>query len=265
MTLFLITTFHHAPSLYITLTLVLIANLREAAGSILATPTVQPQASGTVGVPIGGGYIFTTGVPGCTSTSTTGGSFTYTWGTGTSGNSICGKGWTTGTNRYVPSIAKTLDYTFCLTMFAGPFRTIGYSGTYNPIGNSYLAVYGWTRNPLVEYYVVENFGTYNPSSAAQKKGTVTCSGRTYDVLQTTRYNQPSIDGTQTFQQLWSVAQDAQRNGTVKGVVDMGCHFKAWEALSVTKLGTHNYQLLVVEAYFSSGTATITIANYTVPW
>ena len=80
------------------------------------------------------------------------------------------------------------------------FRTINYSGTYQPNGNSYLSIYGWTRSPLIEYYVVESYGTYNPSSAAQKKGTVTCDGASYDVLQTTRYNAPSIDGTQTFQQ-----------------------------------------------------------------
>ena len=51
-----------------------------------------------------------------------------------------------------------------------------YTGSYQYNGNSYLAVYGWTRSPLIEYYIVENFGSYNPSSGASNKGTVTVDG-----------------------------------------------------------------------------------------
>jgi len=32
-----------------------------------------------------------------------------------------------------------------------PYRVISYSGTYQYNGNSYLAVYGWTRSSLIEY------------------------------------------------------------------------------------------------------------------
>ena len=131
--------------------------------------------------------------------------------------------------------------------------TITYSGTYKPNGNSYLAVYGWTRNPLIEYYVVENFGTYDPSSQATVKGSFTADNSPYKIAQTQRTNQPSIDGTKTFQQYWSVRQNKRSSGSV----NMKAHFDAWAAKGM-KLGTHNYQIVATEGYFSSGEAKITV-------
>ena len=55
------------------------------------------------------------------------GSYSVKWGSG--GNFVGGKGWATGAAR-----------------------NINYKGTYQPNGNSYLTVYGWTTNPLIEYY-----------------------------------------------------------------------------------------------------------------
>ena len=139
--------------------------------------------------------------------------------------------------------------------------TLSYDVEYTPKGNSYMCVYGWTRNPLMEYYIVEGWGDWRPpGDQAEKKGTVTLNGNTYDIAKTMRYNQPSLDGTATFPQYWSIRQKSgsQNNKTnnMKGTISVSKHFDAWSEAGLDMSGTLYEVSLNIEGYRSNGSAKV---------
>ncbi|OUM60014.1 family 11 glycoside hydrolase, partial [Piromyces sp. E2] len=117
---------------------------------------------------------------------------------------------------------------------------------------SYVGIYGWTRNPLVEFYVVDNWlSQWRPGDwvGNKKHGDFIIDGATYTVYENTRTG-PSIDGNATFKQYFSIRQTARDCGTI----DITAHFKQWEKLGMNMGKMHEAKVLGEAGSTGSGTS-----------
>lgn len=121
-------------------------------------------------------------------------------------------------------------------------------------GNSYLTVYGWTKNPTVEYYIIENHGWYNPVTNFSPKGTLEVDDSIYDIGMTTRVLWTPIDGQGVIRTFYSVRRSLRTQGTV----DVGAHFRAWKAANMTLGTSHEWQIMACEGYFTNGSCSVEV-------
>ncbi|KAK0618831.1 endo-beta-1,4-xylanase [Immersiella caudata] len=144
-------------------------------------------------------------------------------------------------------------------------RNITFSGTFNADKNAYLSVYGWTTSPRVEYYVIENWGSYDPTlqfaggaQNGKQGGTMKVDGGGYTLGSTRQVLMTPIGGDNIVTRVYSVrsAEDRRASGTVS----MKAHFDAWKEKLGVNFGKMEFQIVATEGYQSSGAAEIIVKS-----
>jgi endo-1,4-beta-xylanase len=137
-------------------------------------------------------------------------------------------------------------------------QAVTYTGSLNASGGTnLLSLYGWSTNPLVEYYVIDGY-VGSPNYAGTNMGTMTSDGGTYTIIKHQQVNQPSIQGTTTFWQYLAIRNSPRTSGTIT----FPNFVNAW-ASHAMNLGTMNYQIMATEAWGGgSGNSNVTVNHGT---
>ncbi len=148
------------------------------------------------------------------------------------GDFVAGVGWNPGSNR-------TVNFSTNLSA----------SG-----GTSLVSLYGWSTGPLVEFYVMENY-VGSPPTAGTFKGTLNSDGGTFNIYEHQQVNQPSIQGTATFEQYLAIRTSPTRSGTVT----FTNYVNAWASHGMN-LGARTYEIMATESFGGgSGSSSVSIS------
>src|SRR5579859_6696130 len=146
-------------------------------------------------------------------------------------------------NSYSTSWSGVGDFVDGVGWNPGSNQTLSFNASLNANGGTTLiSLYGWSTNPLVEYYVEENYSG-SPNTAGQYMGQMTSDGGTYNIYEHQQVNQPSIQGTATFEQYLAI----RTSPTSSGTITTQNFVNAWASHGM-KLGTLNYQILATESW-----------------
>ncbi len=113
--------------------------------------------------------------------------------------------------------------------------TVDYKYTKNGHGSyGYIGVYGWTVNPQVEYYIVDDwYSQPNENYIGAKFGEITVDGATYTIHAYLRQDEYSKTGKSTFLQIFSVRKTPRQCGHI----DISAHFNKWDELFTGQTAT----------------------------
>jgi endo-1,4-beta-xylanase len=196
-----------------------------------------------------------------TSDGSAGGSYTYDlWsdGQGSGCITVYGVGaafkanWT-NVGDWIARVGLAFDKTKTYSQigtFSSDFAYTTKGITTGGFGN--VGIYGWSVNPLHEYYIAENWLGKKPNFTYVATFTIDGEG-TYDVMTNMQTDQPNITGTNAdFVQYWSVNQTPRTCGHIS----ISKHFAEWASLGL-QLGNLEETRFLVEAQDNSGTIDFT--------
>src|SRR5579862_7231218 len=159
-------------------------------------------------------------------------------------------------NSYSTTWSGIGDFVAGVGWNPGSNQTVSFNGSMSSSGGTALmSLYGWSTNPLVEYYVIEDDQGGSPSLGTFM-GTVSSDGGTYNIYEHQQVNQPSIQGTTTFEQYLAIRQ----GNTTSGTITFPNFVSAWASHGMN-LGTMNYQILATESFGGcSGNSSVTVSQ-----
>jgi len=156
-----------------------------------------------------------------------------------------GLGWNS-TQTYTQLGTVSADYAYTKAGNAGTF--------------SFIGIYGWSVNPMHEYYIVDDwFGSGTPTGGGTLMGSFVADGGTYNIYQHTQVNQPDVTGgNSTFVQFFSIRQTPRQCGHIS----ISEHYAKWASLGLV-LGNMVEAKFLVEVGGGTGSINFTTAAVTV--
>jgi endo-1,4-beta-xylanase len=140
--------------------------------------------------------------------------------------------------------------------FAETFTEVPVQGATSKI---YVALYGWTVEPLAEYYIIDDYGDFVPGpvnsdgSPRTNYGTIIADGGTYDIWAMPVMDRPAITGdNMDFTQIFSVRRERRKCGHIS----VSEHFTKWASVDLP-LGKLEEAMFLMEAQNNSGTIHVT--------
>jgi hypothetical protein len=133
------------------------------------------------------------------------------------------------------------------------FKKNGSAGQY-----SYVGIYGWSTNPCIEWYIVDDSYSAMPfNTGTAPSGTADLDGGTYNLVKrnTSGTGGNRCGNVSNWDQFYSIRHTGRQCGTIS----VSEHFKLWDAKG-WKLGNLLEVKILVEAASGSGSVEFSVAN-----